>query len=456
MVMLQSAPEASRSHPLKEILTSRKTGWRIYRFALLTLLVAAGFYNLTISLKSLSPEFVYRKDIIQEYLMARAVLAGVNPYLPCPELAERFIGPLPNNIVLHPTPHPPPMAVLSLPLGLLTYHQAAVLWFLLEFFCLLLSCYQLVLWFSKTDGWPRVWQTGVLIFVLLAWGPFMADLANGQIMIILMILLIWSWKAFISGKKTQGGIFLGIAVALKLIAWPIVVFWAFKRNWRTVGSALSVIILTNFFAGFLIGFDKLADYYLTIGPIISQVHSNHGGNFSAWSIGPRLFSGTGSEILFFIEAPPLVYAPKLARFFSLILPGILLITGLSMAVNKNNFDIAWGILICVTILISPVAWLHYLTLAVMPAFIVVSCLSSKEWPFFESNTSIVIAFGLLFSMFSASPTLYGILQGDSSTIPPIKVTFLQGSLSMVPIISLLGLFWLLGRLDRQCPEATPR
>lgn len=385
--------------------------------------------------------------------MARAVLARVNPYLPCTELAERFIGPLPNNIVLHPTPHPPPMAILSLPLGLLTYRQAAAIWFLIEFLCLLLSCYWLVLWFRKTDGWPRLWQTGALISVLLAWGPFMADLANGQIMIILMFLLIWSWQALLSGNKTQGGLLLGIAVALKLIAWPIVIFLALKRNWRTVGSALSVIVLTNLFAGIFMGFDNLANYYLTIGPLISQIHSAHGGNFSAWSIGPRLFSGTGSEILYFIEAPPLVYAPTMARFFSLVLPGFLLIIILILAFRMKNFNVAWGMLICLSILISPVAWLHYLTLVVMPAFIVISCLSSMDWPPFESNSTIVIGLGLLFSMFVANPTLYGILQGDSSTIPPIKVTFLQGLLSMIPTVALLGLLWLLGRLDRQCPEA---
>jgi len=448
--MNRSVPPSPPSHPLRQILASPQTGWRIYRYAILTLFIAAGLYNFALSLKSLSPEFVYRKDIIQEYLMTRAVLAGVDPYLPCPELAKLFIGPLPNNIVLHPNPHPPPMALLCLPLGWLTYPQAAVVWFLLEIFCLLAACYWLVRWFSNSPKRSRLWLTGIFALVLLAWGPFMADLANGQIMIPLLFLLVGSWQAISRGQNFRGGILLGSAVALKLIAWPLGVFLALKRNWAAALSALLVLGLANFFAGMLMGFDKLAKYYLEIGPMVSQFHRSHGGNFSGWSIGARLFSRTGSEILVFIEAPPLVYSPEMAQLFSFLLPSALLVLGMYLAWRRRDFNLAWGMLICVSILISPVAWAHYLTLAVLPAVVVGRYLSAREWPVFETHAALVVGLALFVSVFCLSPELYRILQGLPADLEAsnIRVPFWLGLASFSPALALGGLLWLLGRLDR--------
>jgi hypothetical protein len=83
---------------------------------LFALLLLAGASVWT-SAASLAPPHVYLKDFMQEYLLAKAALGGVNPYLPLPALARQFISPPPVIALDHPTPHPPPVAVLSLPLA---------------------------------------------------------------------------------------------------------------------------------------------------------------------------------------------------------------------------------------------------------------------------------------------------------------------------------------------------
>jgi hypothetical protein len=84
-------------------------------------MVFLGVYNIVRSAQTLLPPDVYSKDFLQEYLMARALLLGVNPYLPLSELAARFLGPLPVIVFPHPLAAPPPAAMLSIPLGLLGY-----------------------------------------------------------------------------------------------------------------------------------------------------------------------------------------------------------------------------------------------------------------------------------------------------------------------------------------------
>ncbi len=45
--------------------------------------------------------------------MSKALMAGVNPYLPLDQLASLFIGKF--SFLSHPAPHPPFLAILSIP-----------------------------------------------------------------------------------------------------------------------------------------------------------------------------------------------------------------------------------------------------------------------------------------------------------------------------------------------------
>src|SRR5262245_26904809 len=82
---------------------------------------------------------LYRKDFISGYLIAKAVLNGVNPYTPLPMLAERWVSGARLVQLNHPTPHPPGLGLFCLPLGLLNYEISALLWLFFELACILVS-----------------------------------------------------------------------------------------------------------------------------------------------------------------------------------------------------------------------------------------------------------------------------------------------------------------------------
>ena len=144
------AVPSSSYRAIKHILSSRQPVMLLLKYLLLLVLVVLSLFNVFIGAQALAPPNVYRKDFVQEYVLARAIRAGVNPYLPVDELAEIFVAPASGLVPTYPTPHPPPVAVFSLPLSLLAYEQAAVLWFVLEIACLLLAVY-LLLRPSTTD-----------------------------------------------------------------------------------------------------------------------------------------------------------------------------------------------------------------------------------------------------------------------------------------------------------------
>jgi hypothetical protein len=267
---------------------------------------------------------------------------------------------------------------------------------------------------------------------------------------LLLVLLVAAWQGLRSNKDIQGGIYLGLAVAIKLVAWPIVVFLMFRRNWRAYFAALATTVAANMTASLLMGFDRVANYYLKIGPSVSNLYHAHEWNFSLWSLGWRLFEGTGSPIIFGVgvTAPPLINAPSIAPYVSTSLVMALLIVSLLLTVRVRNFDTSFGILICLMILISPVAWSHYLLPALIPLAIIGRSLYFLDWPKKETFIAIVLGIALFIPELSLERFIIKFSRSEIRTDGQLLVPFAVGLLSLWPAMALLGLLWLVWRLDR--------
>jgi hypothetical protein len=439
---------SSSSHPIKRILSSRQPGMVLLKYLLLLLLAIMGLLRFGFSVKSLVPPLIYKKEFAQDYLLTKAVLEGVDPYVSQQELAELFIG-LPSDLVgWHTTPHPPPVAIFSLPLGLLTYEQAAVLWFLFETACILAAIYLLLRQLGKQ---PTLAFTVLITLFALSWRQFMVELVLGQLTSLLLVLLIGVWQALRSHKETLGGVLLGCMIALKLMAWPILFFLALRKRWRAVGAAGMVVATTNIAAALLMGFDKAINYYWKIGPAVASLFRAYYWNFSAWSIGWRLFEGHGSSIPGSGVAPAVITAPALAQFLSYILPVTLLTVGLVLSTKARGSDASFGILVCISILINPVAWSYYLLLALVPIAIVGRYLVALNFP--KKETYIALGLGALLVFSSEDiPYVATLLAGqDPEAISSMPL--IPGLLSLfVPLVGTLGLLWLVWHLDRVYPE----
>src|SRR4051812_37983650 len=107
---------------------------------LILVLVCLGIVNISKLAAAIASPDAYRKDFIQEYLLARAALQRLPAYAPLPVLAREIIGPLDRPIFPHPTPHPPAVVILALPFGFFSYRVATSLWLLMELICLYVTC----------------------------------------------------------------------------------------------------------------------------------------------------------------------------------------------------------------------------------------------------------------------------------------------------------------------------
>jgi hypothetical protein len=126
----------------------------VLRYILVGLVVLMGLARLRIILLLLgSPTTYQERDVLQEYLMAKALVSGVNPYLPLEELAQMFIGKF--SFLPHPAPYPPFIAILSTPLLLFSVNNVIIVWFIIEVVCLIaISGMLSILWRGRVD-WVR-------------------------------------------------------------------------------------------------------------------------------------------------------------------------------------------------------------------------------------------------------------------------------------------------------------
>ena len=116
-------------------------------------------------------------DFLSGYLLAKAMLTGVNPYLPLNELATLWLPEHNITDFTHSTPHPFAIGWLCLPLASLRYEQAAVVWLIFELCCLATAVALFFRVLKLKFNW-RYWLLAT--FLALGWVPVLDDLWLGR------------------------------------------------------------------------------------------------------------------------------------------------------------------------------------------------------------------------------------------------------------------------------------
>jgi hypothetical protein len=410
-----------------------------FKRVVLIIVILNGMIGIKRIVESFSLPEIFRKDFIQEYLLAKAVLNGVNPYLPLPDLAGIWIGSANHIQLKHPSPHPPTIGLLGLPLGLLSYEKAAIIWLIFELACLMTV---MVLVFQKYKVPIKAKNLTIVSVATIGWIPVVEDLWLGQLSICLLLLLTGAWFALRDGKTLLGGGLLGGVITLKLMAWPIVIFLALRCKWNGVIAAASVVIMANLLVMAVIGFDSVKDYYFRVGPQVASIYRVHDVNYSVWTLGERLFGGFGVNF----HASPLWPSPILAWLLTFLLPAVILQSGLWLALRARNFDTAFGLLVGVSVLVSPIAWTHYLTLVSIPLLVM-----ARQLLVIGSPRRVVVKVFSLFLLLSVAGGAYSyattLLASHTFQDGGPVVSFMAGLITLVPAAALIWLLLILWRLD---------
>jgi len=377
---------------------------RILKACGLALLVCVGLVVLIrlVNYDRLKPPV--KSDFVQDYFLARSIISGNNPYLPLNELGVRFGVP---NEIPHSSTHPPSFAILCLPLGLLSFQQAAFVWLILGLTSLVISLH--LLFGVKGAGLP------IICLIAVAWPPILFDLFLGQLMLPMLLLLTLAWLTLKSQRDLIGGILLGLTISIKLITWPLLIFLLIRRRFKATLAAAGVFVLLNLIAVLLMGLRPVTTYYFQNSPQIAAIYRNNVFNFSAWTIGTRLFAGTGAVDAPWFHTNPLIDAPMLVALTSIICVAAVLVYGFFFAIKARRFDTSVAVLINIAVIVSPVTWIFYMVLVLLPIAMlrtvedwktkakIALCMiapfvSQSVLPIFGSSSSFAIALLMLLPM----------------------------------------------------------
>jgi hypothetical protein len=421
----------------------------VLRYVLVGLVVLLGLTRLRIILVLLvSPATYLERDILQEYLMAKALLSGVNPYLPLNQLAEIFIVKFP--FLAHPAPYPPFVAILGIPLTWFSHNYAIIVWFIFEMVCLsAMACMLTILWKGRVD-WVRAI---FVLFLLLTWYPVMVDLLYGQLTILLTTLLLGALLAIKKDRRILAGVLIGFSIAIKMITWPLIIYFALKKDWRSLLASSVTAIGLNLMAFFFLGIGPILDYYLRVTMQVSAIYHSFLKNYSLWSIGYRLFAGTQPIGGDYISAPPLVSLPNLAPLVSAGLAIVFLGVGMLWAVRSKDKEIAFSILICVIVAISPISWDHYYVMIIISLAVLMHHLMKEEFP--SRLTFIFVITALLLLLFNDHiADVIFFFNGGSTSLQANgnQITFASSLLEILPMVELVIFTILLKRIGDRSPK----
>jgi hypothetical protein len=270
----------------------------------------------------------------------RQILAGHSPY-PHALASEMNTG--------NPSVYPPLALWLTLPLALLPFGLAYAVWAVIVAGAIIATLRLLDV---------RDWRCYTLA---LGSCPVIFGLVSGNVLALLLPLAALTWRA--RRHAWRSGVALGLAIAIKLVLWPLLIWLVAARRRGAALIAVGTAALTTIVAWAALGFAGFQEY-----PAVLRVNTDLYGPHS-WSL---LAGGVGLG---------------LPRSVATILPWLIGIALLSLAAwltgpakrDRAGFSLA----IVASLVVLPIVWVHSLIILLVPLALAARSVN-RQWYLFAS------------------------------------------------------------------------
>jgi len=361
----------------------------IWRIALTLLLALLGFIFFVVGILILRllvdwlviPGVKYR-DFTEFYLLASAIRYGIDITLPLTTIGEH-LGIDPTLVGFnHPAPYPPTMGLLFLPFAYIDYTLGGLIWLAIDFASLVAAIALLVQLIGS-----RLHPLLVIpiALALVAWDPVFWELKWGQVGTLLLLLHVGMLLLLQRGHPRGAGVLFGLALLIKPLTVPVAALLLLRRQWRVLGAAVGVVVGGYAAALLTVGPIALIKYFTQSLPTVGRFYSTFWPNISLATLGSRLFEGMWQPAVLprpedaVMVSDPLIASPLAAQAILLLLPLLVISAGL-WAVHRLPLDSAVAILLCISIAVSPISWIHYEVLALPLIAQTLAWLQAHGWP----------------------------------------------------------------------------
>jgi hypothetical protein len=233
--------------------------------------------------------------------------------------------------------YPPFLAWLIAPLHPLSSSAAGFIWTVLS-----LAMVAAALWLLEL----RDWRCYALAFVFL-FTRSSIDLGTIEPLLLLAVAAAWHWRDRVF--PAAGAV--GVAIVLKLFLWPLAVWLALTRRWRSAALSVGVALTLGAVSWAAIGFSGLGDYP---GLLRRLANDESTSSYSVVALGVRAHL-------------PLLAARVLAILVTLALLAAAVWVAGDRSRTLRERDIATlTLMLAAALAASPIVWVHYFLLLLIP------------------------------------------------------------------------------------------
>jgi glycosyl transferase family 87 len=308
-------------------------------------------------------------DFYQDWGSARNHLIGTPVYTRHTISIPQHLG-LPSNPIpsIEYNAHPPTSVLLALPLAQLNYPDAVLVWNIVSLVALLAAATIVV---RELAILPRALPP--MLALLAFCHPIYANIYQGQLTLVLVLLVTIIWALERSHQPAVAGLFLGAAVAIKLFPAYLAIYFAARgRLQLLLAGVLSFLALTVVTA-FVLGFDTYHDYIFVVLANQAKFRS-FAYNLSLAGFWHKLFDPVDETG----PVEPLWFSPALACWGTLASNLVMTIVVIVMAYRASSSaqrDFAFASATTAMLLSSPVTWDFSLPLLLVP----IALMARRVW-----------------------------------------------------------------------------
>ncbi len=318
---------------------------RWYWWGLLVLLLSLCSYALAVRIVN-SIDY-HNNDFFTFWLAGHMVLHGGDPYSPVQWIAghhEFGVTWIPNQAYVYPLP----LSLLFTPLGLLSLHQAFIVWVALSIIMILVSLALLLKVQAGSGRFAIPLFAGIIFFRPTTLTLFTGQVSSWLLLLVTITAILWE-----KGKWEWGSLLLPILILKTNIGTPMVVLlglWLLfqKRYMAILAMLLMGMILVA--VGFLQNPQWVSAYW---GIGNTKLAETFGGSPTVWGLGALISHNQITATLIFGSLAGLLV---LFGFFRVLLPSHATLRPVSVL----------ALAVCVTLLVTPYTWTYDQLLLILP------------------------------------------------------------------------------------------
>ncbi len=272
-------------------------------------------------------------------------------------------------------PDPPSTALILIPLAWLPPETARVAFMLADLLCAALLVVMLV----RLTHLPPVLLT---VIVLLSGISLWSDVREGQVYLLLALVIVTALVLEKEGKRFGAGLLLGAALPVKYITALFVGYFLLRKRYRLVTGA-TIAAAAVFAAGFVLGGVKMNEYYLSV--ILPQhLAGNIQNPFSVYS---QSFNSLLNRIFVpntTLNAHPFIDAPFLGLWLRALVPLVALLLVVIAVFASRSFPEHERTMYSIAVLtlfglsVSPVSASYHMTLLIIPMALLFAIAASED------------------------------------------------------------------------------